>query len=77
MKSKTIPADISAKTIKEAQNEINDILANLENKDTKLETSKEMYDRMMQLNQHIQDQFKEKAREISQTNFYKKKVTHH
>ena len=72
MKSKNIPADISAKTIKEAQNEINDILANLENKDTKLETSKEMYDRMMQLNQHIQDQFKEKAREISQTNFYKK-----
>jgi exodeoxyribonuclease VII small subunit len=66
MKSKNIPADIRAKTIKEAQKEINDIIENLENKETKLETSIEKYNRMMQLNNHIQDKFKEKAKEISQ-----------
>ena len=73
MKSKNIPADIRAKTIKEAQNEINDIIEHLENKETKLEISIEKYNRMMQLNHHIQDKFKEKAREISQVSVNKNK----
>ena len=50
MKSKNIPADIRSKTIKEAQNEIKEIIENLENTDTNLEDSIEKYNKMMQLN---------------------------
>ena len=71
MKSKNIPADIRAKSIKEAQNEIKEIIENLENTVTNLEDSREHYDRMMQLNSHIQDQFKKKAKEIKQSTLHK------
>ena len=64
MKSKNIPADIRAKSIKEAQNEIKVIIAKLENSETNLENSIEQYERMMQLNYHIHEQFKKKAKEI-------------
>ena len=64
MKSKNIPADIRAKSIKEAQNEIKVIIAKLENNETNLENSIEQYERMMQLNYHIHEQFKKKAKEI-------------
>ena len=37
MKSKNIPADIKSKSIKEAQNEIKEIITNLENSETNLE----------------------------------------
>ena len=53
MKSKNIPSDIKTKSIKEAQNEIKDIIANLENTDTNLEESIDKYTRMVQLNNHI------------------------
>ena len=66
MKSKNIPADIKNKSIKEAQNEIKEIIEKLENAETNLENSIEQYDRMMQLNYHIQNQFKQKANEIKQ-----------
>ena len=64
MKSKNIPADIRAKSIKEAQNEIKNIILNLENNETNLENSVDQYNRMMHLNYHIQEQFKKKANEI-------------
>ena len=64
MKSKNIPADIRVKSIKEAQKEIKGIIAKLENAETKLEDSIEQYNRMVQLNYHIQEQFKEKAKKI-------------
>ena len=67
MKSKNIPADIRAKSIKEAQNEIKVIIAKLENNETNLENSIEQYERMMQLNYHIHEQFKKKAKEIKQS----------
>ena len=67
MKSKNIPADIRAKSIKEAQNEIKGIIAKLENTETKLEDSIEQYNRMMQLNYHINEQFKKRANEIRQS----------
>ena len=67
MKSKNIPADIRAKSIKEAQNEIKEIIKNLENTETNLEKSIERYNRMMQLNYHIQDQFRQKAHKIKQS----------
>jgi len=66
MKSKNIPADIRAKSIKEAQNEIKEIMEKLENQETNLEESTEQYNRMMQLNHHIQDMFKKKVNEIKQ-----------
>jgi exodeoxyribonuclease VII small subunit len=64
MKSKNIPADIESKSIKEAQKEIKEIITNLENTETNLEESMDKYNRMMQLNYHIQEQFKEKAKKI-------------
>ena len=67
MKSKNIPADIRTKSIKEAQNEIKVIIAKLENNETNLENSIEQYERMMQLNYHIHEQFKKKAKEIKQS----------
>ena len=67
MKSKNIPADIRAKSIKEAQNEIKVIIAKLENSETNLENSIEQYERMMQLNYHIHEQFKKKTKEIKQS----------
>jgi exonuclease VII small subunit len=74
MKSKNIPDDIKVKSIEESQNEIKEILTNLENVDTNLEDSLEQYNRMIQLNHHIQDQFKKKANEI-ELSFLKKRGT--
>ena len=69
MKSKNIPADIESKSIKEAQNEIKEIITNLENVETNLEESMNKYNRMMQLNYHIQEQFKKKLKEIKRSDF--------
>ena len=69
MKSKNIPADIKSKSIKEAQNEIKQIASNLESTETNLEESMDKYNRMMQLNYHIQDQFKKKLKEIKSSDF--------
>ena len=71
MKSKNIPADIKSKSIKEAQNEIKQIVSNLESKETNLEESMDKYNRMMQLNYHIQEQFKKKASEIKKSVLHK------
>ena len=67
MKSKNIPADIRVKSIKEAQNEIKEIITKLENTEINLENSMEQYNRVMQLNYHIQEQFKKRATEIKQS----------
>ena len=67
MKSKNISADIKSKSIKEAQNEIKEIITNLENSETNLEESMHKYNRMMQLNYHIQEQFKKKLKEITRS----------
>ena len=64
MKSKNIPADIKLKSIKEAQNEIKAIIANLEDSNTNLEQSIDKYNRMMHLNEHIRNQFNKQLKEI-------------
>ena len=64
MKSKNIPADIKSKSIKEAQNEIKNIISQLESTETDLKKSIDQYNRMIQLNNHIQEKFKEKLSEI-------------
>ena len=73
MKSKNIPVDIRAKSIKEAQNEIKVIIAKLENSETNLENSIEQYERVMQLNYHVHEQFRKKAKEIKQSSLDNKK----
>ena len=73
MKSKNIPVDIRTKSIKEAQNEIKQIIEKLENTKINLEDSIEQYNRMIQLNYHIQDQFRQKANEINQSTLHKDK----
>ena len=73
MKSKNIPADIKFKSIKEAQNEIKEIITNLEDNDANLEESMDKYNRMMYLNEHIREQFKKKLKEIRNSNFKDKK----
>ena len=72
MKSKNIPADIKQKSIKDAQTEINNIIEKLESPDAKLEKSIDIYERVLQLNQHIHEQFKKKAVEIKKTSNKKK-----
>ena len=69
MKSKKIPVDIKSKSIKEAQNEIKEIITNLENTKTNLEESMDKYGRMIQLNYHIQEQFRKKLKEIKDSDF--------
>ena len=74
MKSKNIPADIKAKSIKEAQNEINDIIENLEDEKTDLDQSVDKYNRMLHLNYHIQEKFKKKLLDIKKANLNKKNL---
>ena len=73
MKSKKIPADIKFKSIKEAQNEIKEIITKLEDNNTNLEESMDKYNRMMHLNEHIREQFQKQLREIRNSNFKDKK----
>ena len=69
MKSENIPVDIKSKSIKEAQNEIKEIIASLENNKTNLEESMDKYNRMLQLNFHIRELFKKKLTEIKNSDF--------
>ena len=67
MKNENIPAEVKSKSLKEARDEINDILDKLESKDTDLSSSIEDYKRLIHLNNHIDRLFKKKVREISQS----------
>ena len=53
MKSKNIPPDIGTKSLKEAQNEIKEIIERLENNETNLKESVDQYDRMIYLNRYF------------------------
>ena len=65
MKNENIPAEVKSKSLKEAREEINDILNKLERKDVNLESSIDDYKRLIQLNNHIDILFKKKVKEIS------------
>ena len=67
MKNENIPAEVKSKSLKEARDEINDILNKLENKDVDLADSLDDYKRLIQLNNHIDSLFKKKVKEISST----------
>ena len=66
MKIENIPADIKSKSLKEAKEEIDTILSKLESQDINLDNSKNEYQRLIQLNKHIDRLFKKKFREISE-----------
>ena len=72
MKFKNIPEDIKVKSIKEAQDEIKVIIQELESSDENIQDSIDKYKRMMQLNYHIQEEFKKKAKKINKTSLEKK-----
>ena len=65
MKNENILADVKSKSLKEARDEIKDILNKLESKDTDLAGSIDDYKRLIQLNNHIDVLFKKKVKEIS------------
>ena len=67
MKNENIPADVKSKSLKEARDEIDAILNKLESQETNLVNSISDYQRLIQLNRHIDDLFKKKLKEISQT----------
>ena len=64
MKTKNIPPDIKSKSINEAKIEISDILKRLEDNETDLENSKKDYERLLLLNNHVDNVFKEKLNKI-------------
>ena len=66
MKIENIPADIKSKSLKEAKDEINEILSKLENQEGKLEDYQSDYSRLVQLNKYVDELFKKKFKEISQ-----------
>ena len=65
MKNQNIPADIKSKSLKESREEIDRILSKLENQDTDLEQSLSDYQKLIQLNNHIENLFKKRFKEIS------------
>ena len=67
MKNENIPADVKSKSLKEARDEINDILTKLESKEVDLAGSLDDYKRLIQLNKHIDLLFKKKVKEIYST----------
>tara|TARA_B100001248_G_scaffold252183_1_gene228060 strand:- start:1033 stop:1263 length:231 start_codon:yes stop_codon:yes gene_type:complete len=65
MKFENIPADIKSKSLKEAKNEIELILARLEDKNLSLNDNQEEYKRLIYLNKHMENLFKKKFKDIS------------
>jgi len=65
MTSKNILGDIKSKSLKEAKEEIDNILNKLEKKDVNLEDCLADYQRLIQLNNHVDSLFKKKSKEIS------------
>jgi len=64
MKTKNIPTDIKSKSLNETKLEISEILGRLENNQLDLEKSKTDYERLLTLNNHIDNLFKEKLNKI-------------
>ena len=72
MKFENIPADIKSKSLKEAKNEIELILARLEDKNLNLNDNQEDYKRLIYLNRHMENLFKKKFKDISSQQIIKK-----
>ena len=68
MNSKNIQTDIKNKSIEEAQKEVSDIIEILE-KEENLENSIKKYNRLILLNNYIEQEFKNKSKNIVKKNF--------
>ena len=68
MNSKNIPADIKRKSIEEAQKEVSEIIEILE-KEENLENSIKKYNRLILLNNYIEQKFKDRSKNISKKSF--------
>ena len=67
MKNENIPADIKSKSLKEAMEEINEILTNLESQNLDISSAENSYKRLLNLNKHIENLFKVKSKLISKS----------
>ena len=67
MKIENIPAEIKCKSLKEAKDEINEILTKLESEDFDLRKAENMYKKLIYLNKHIENLFKIRSKEISKS----------
>ena len=65
MKIENIPADIKSKSLKEARDEINEILVKLESKNFDLSDIDKEYKRLINLNKHVETLFKKKSKEFN------------
>ena len=65
MKIENIPADIKSKSLKQARDEINEILVKLESKKLDPSDYEKEIKRLTILNKHIENLFKMKFKEIS------------
>ena len=64
MKIENIPAEIKSKSLKEAKDEINEILLQLESKNLDLSDSEDKYKRLISLNKHVENLFKNRFKKI-------------
>tara|TARA_B100001121_G_scaffold306377_1_gene325738 strand:+ start:572 stop:781 length:210 start_codon:yes stop_codon:yes gene_type:complete len=65
MKTENIPADIKSKSLKEARDEIDEILLKLETQNIDFSNVENMYKRLLILNKHVENLFKMKSKEMS------------
>ena len=65
MKTENIPAEIKSKSLKDARDEIDKILAKLEGNHLNLDDTHLQYKRLMQLNKHVQNLFRKKLQDLS------------
>ena len=65
MKIENIPADIKSKSLKEAKEEISEILNKLESQNLDLNSSEVQYKRLIYLNKHVENLFKIKSKKLS------------
>ena len=69
MKNENIPVDIKSKSLKEAREEIDVILGKLESQNTDLSNSLTDYQRLIQLNKHIDSLFKKNLKRFIQERY--------
>ena len=62
MKTENIPDDIKSKSLKEARNEINEILIKLETENLDISVVEDAYKRLIKLNKHVENLFKIKSK---------------
>ena len=72
MKNKNIQDEVKSKSLKDAKNEINDILNKLEKNGVNFNESIDDYHKLIKLKNHVDTLFKKRVKEISDLN---KKIT--